>query len=383
MTRVIRSSSDRLAFGLRAWRSWGASLLVVMALLLLFELGQGWLASRSQAPLFRVIVAGEPLTLDAETHAEFSRDLTALAMETEERLQARMRPWLDERLDSAFAPLESAVPDYLDWYYSPVGSYTRLGVALMGDLDDWLDEQLHRRLVEGTGLESALADLQADYPRRLVSEQQALADEMVATLQARYAPQQVAPEREGERRVHELDLDGVLQEALRDGLDTARWSTAAVGGSGASLLAGRALARRFGASAAAQGSRLALRSLVSRLGAGGMRSLAAGGAASAVAAPAGPGALVVGTVATAVSLAGIAGSEYAMLKVQEALHRPAKQTQLIEAIGETRRALRASLEASASAGAATLTGQVEAQATRAEDDEGMPHAYRILGRRGE
>ncbi|PRY71978.1 hypothetical protein [Halomonas ventosae] len=383
MTHVIRSPIDRLAVVLRAWRSWWPSLLVVVALLLLFELGHGWLASQSQAPLYRVIVAGEPLTLDAETHAEFSRDLTALAMETEERLQARMRPWLDERLDSAFAPLESAVPDYLDWYYSPVGSYTRLGVALMGDLDAWLDEQLHRRLVEGTGLESALADLQAAYPRRLVSEQQALADEMVATLQARYAPRQVTPDREGERRVHELDLDGVLQEALRDGLDTARWSTAAVGGSSGSLLAGRALARRFGASSAVQGSRLALRSLVSRLGAGGMRSLAAGGAASAVAAPAGPGALVAGTLATAVSLAGMAGSEYAMLKVQEALHRPAKQTQLIEAIGESRRALRASLEASASAGAVTLAGQIEAQATRVDDDEGMPRAYRILGRRGE
>lgn len=383
MTHAIRPSIDRLAIVLRAGRSWWMSLLVVMALLLLFELGQGWLASRSQAPLYRVIVAGESLTLDAETHAEFSRDLTALAMETEERLQARMRPWLEERLDRAFAPLESAVPDYLDWYYSPAGSYTRLGVALMGDLDTWLDEQLHRRLVERTGLEPALADLQADYPRRLVSEQQVLADAMVATLQARYAPQRVMPERGGERRVHELDLDAVLQEALRDGLDTARWSTAAVGGSGASLLAGRALARRFGASAAAQGSRLALRSLVSRLGAGGMRSLVAGGAATAVTAPAGPGALVMGSMTTAVSLAGIAGSEYAMLKVQEALHRPAKQTQLIEAIGETRRALRASLEASASASAATLTGQIEAQATRAENDDGMPDAYRILGRRGE
>lgn len=114
-----------------------------------------------------------------------------------------------------------------------------------------------------------------------------------------------------------------------------------------------------------------------------MRSLAAGGAASAVSAPAGPGALVAGTVATAVSLAGMAGSEYALLRVQEALHRPAKQTQLIEAIGETRRALRASLEASASAGAVTLAGQIEAQATRADSEEGIPGAYRILGRRGE
>lgn len=385
MSLATRPSTarERLVIALRPWRGWGLSALVIMVLLLLFEVGHGWLAARSQAPLFRVIVAGEPLTLDAEMHADFSRDLSALAMKMEERLQARMRPWLQERLERAFVPLEVAVPDYLDWYYSPVGSYTRLGVALMGELDPWLDEQLHQRLVESTGLESALADLQADYSRRLASEQQRLAEDMAAALQERYAPRQLTPEREAERPTHELDLDGVLQEALQEGRDTARWSMAAVGGSGGALLAGRALARRLGASAAVQGSRLALRSLATRLGSGTLRSLAAGGAASAATAPAGPGALVMGTVTTAVTLAGIAGSEYAMLKVQEARHRPAMESQMRDAIGQTRQRMQASLEASASAAAATLTGQIEAQTARPQGDEAMPSAYRILGRGGE
>ncbi|MDI5893259.1 hypothetical protein [Halomonas rhizosphaerae] len=385
MSHAWRPSTGRarLAIANHPWRGWGLSVLVVMVLLLLFEVGHGWLASRSQSPLFRVIVAGESLTLDAGTHADFSRDLSALSTEAEERLQARMRPWLDERLERAFAPLEAAVPDYLDWYFSPVGSYTRLGVALMGDLDAWLDGQLHQRLVEATGLESALAELQADYPRRLASEQQGLADDMAETLQERYAPRQVSSGRESERPIHELDLDGELQKALQDGRDTARWSTAAVGGSGTALLAGRALARRLGASAAAQGSRLALRGLVTRLGTGTLRSLAAGGAASAATAPAGPGALVMGTVTAAVTLAGIAGSEVVLLKVQEALHRPAMESQMRDAIGQTRQRMQASLEASASAGAATLTGQLEAQTPRAEDDKAKPRTYRILGRPGE
>ncbi|MCL7940820.1 hypothetical protein M8009_11020 [Halomonas sp. ATCH28] len=367
--------------GRRSWRGWGLSALVVMTLLLLFEAGQGWLASRSQAPLFRVIVAGESLVLDAETHAEFSRDLSSLATETEERLQARMSPWLEGRLDRAFTPVEEAVPAYLDWYYSPAGSYTRLGMALMGDLDAWLDEQIHRRLVEATGLDTALAELQVDYPRRLASEQRALADDLAARLHERFASRQVTAQAEqGERSIHELDLDGVLQETLQEGRDTARWSTAAVGGSGIALLAGRALVRRLGASAAAQGSRLALRSLVTRLGAGTLRSLAAGGAASAATAPAGPGALVMGTLTTAVTLAGIAGSELALLKVQEALHRPAMASQMRDSIGQARRAMQASLETAASASAATLTEQLE---TRAADDQAAPSTYRILGRRGE
>ncbi|MDR9439095.1 MAG: hypothetical protein RI841_06320 [Halomonas sp.] len=385
MSHAMRRSiaRGRLAIPFRPWRGWDLSLLVVMTLLLLFEVGHGWLASRSQAPLYRVIVAGESLTLNADTRASVSRDLSAFATEVEERLQARMKPWLEGRLERAFAPLEAAVPGYLDWYYSPVGSYTRLGVALMGDLDAWLDKQLHQRLVEATGLDLALAGLQVDYPRRLASEQRGLAEDMAETLHERYVSRQVAPEGEGERPIHELDLDGALQETLQDGRDTGRWSTAAVGGSGGALMAGRALARRLGVSVAAQGSRLALRRLVTRLGAGAVRSLAAGGAASAATAPAGPGALVVGTLTSAVTLAGIAGSEVALLKVQEALHRPAMASQLRDAIGQARLAMQASFEAAISASAATLMAQLEAQSTRADDSEGKPRTYRILGQRGE
>jgi hypothetical protein len=364
------------------WRRWGLSLLVVTLLLLLLEGGHRWLESRSQAPLFRVIVAGESLTLDAETHAAFSRDLAALSRESQAQLAARLAPWVASRLESAFAPLASAVPGYLDWYFSAAGSYQRLAVALVGDLDEWLDEQLHERLVAPSGIEAALGELQADYPRRLAREQQALAAGLAATLHERYAPRQVAAET-SEEAMPRLDLDAVLQHALNDGLDRSRWSAAAIGGSGVGLVAGRALAGRLGAGAAVQGSRMALRSLAVRLGAGTARSLANGGAAAVATSPTGPGALVAGTLTTAATLAGIAGSEYALLKGQEARHRPTMEAQLQEALAEARAALALALEAATAATAREMEAQLILAASRDATAGETPEAYRILGGRGE
>lgn len=366
------------------WRRWGLSLLAVTLLLVLLEGGHRWLESRSQAPLYRVIVAGESLTLDAETHDDLVRDLAGLGGETQARLVARLAPWWEARLEAAFDPLTEAVPDYLDWYFSASGSYQRLGVALVGDLDDWMDAQLHERLVAPSGLEGSLAELQADYPERLVREQQALAEGMAAALHARYASRQVesAPQEEG-RPV--LDLDTVLRHALGDVRDRSRWSAAAVGGSSVGLVAGRALAGRLGAGAAVQASRVALRGLVLRLGTGTARSLASGGAAAVASSPTGPGALVVGSLTTAATLAGIAGSEYALLKGQEARHRPAMEAQLQEALDEARASLALSLEASTVATARDLQARVRRSVSPdgpADDAESeTPAAYRILGRR--
>lgn len=367
----------------RGRHRWGLSLLVVLLLLVLFEGGHRWLESRSQAPLFRVIVAGESLTLDAQTHADFTRDLATLTGEAQARLAARMAPWWEARLDAAFDPLAAAVPGYLDWYFSAPGSYQRLAVALVGDLDAWLDEQLHERLVVPSGLEAALAELQADYPARLAREQQAMAEGLATTLHERYAPRQVAAE-PGEGESPGLDLDAVLQHALDEDLDRSRWQAAAVGGSGMGLVAGRALAGRLGAGAAVQGSRMALRSLALRLGAGTARSLTGGGAAAVATSPTGPGALVAGTLTTAAALAGIAGSEYVLLKGQEARYRPAMEAQLQAALDEARASLALSLEAATAATARDLESRVSRavlpDGATGEAGNQTPEAYRILGK---
>ena len=364
------------------WRGWALSALVVILLLATLEAGHRVLEARSQTPLYRVIVAGESLTLDAENHAAFSRDLERLAAEAEAVLAARMAPWTEARLEQAFAPLEAAVPGYLDWYFSLRGSYLRLAMGLAGDSAGWLDAQRRSRLIEASGIEAALGRLEADHAARLAREQQAVAEQVSATLLERYAPRSVADAEA--QAAPSFDLDDQMDQALLATLDNRRWQAAALSGSGLGLLAGRPLARRLSAGAVGQGGRMALRALATRLGAGAARSLASGGAAAAVTAPTGPGALLVGAATTAAGLAGLVGGEVALLKLQEARQRPALEARLDEGIEEARRDAAASLDGVVSAAAARLASGLEAHAPRREQapGEAHPEPYRIIDRLG-
>ena len=149
-------------------------------------------------------------------------------------------------------------------------------------------------------------------------------------------------------------------------------------------MVGRPLARRLAAGTVGQGGRMALRALAMRLGAGAARSLASGGAAAAVTAPAGPGALMVGAATTAAGLAGIVGGEVALLKLQEARRRPALEARLFEGIEEARRDAAGALGLTVSAAAERLAKGLEAPVEKSEQaaDEARPQAYRILDRLG-
>ena len=94
---------------------------------------------------------------------------------------------------------------------------------------------------------------------------------------------------------------------------------------------------------------------------------------------------MVGTLTTAATLAGIAGSEYALLKGQEARYRPAMEAQLQQALDEARASLALSLEAATAATARDMAARVNHivspdDATEAVGNEATPEAYRILGR---
>ncbi|WP_108444639.1 hypothetical protein [Halomonas denitrificans] len=381
---AVTPSAERTPTRASRWRGWALSALVVLLLLAALEAGHRVLETRSQAPLYRVIVAGESLTLEAEAHAAFSRDLERLAAEAEATLAARMAPWTEARLAQAFAPLEAAVPGYLDWYFSLGGSYLRLAMGLAGDQAAWLETQRQRRLIEASRIEAALVDLQAAHAARLAREQQALMEAMSATLLERYAPRSVSGAKTPVVAPPTIDLDGRMDEALLTTLDARRWQAAALGGSGIGLMVGRPLARRLAAGAVGQGGRVALRALATRLGAGAARSLASGGAAAAVTAPAGPGALMVGAATTAAGLAGLVGGEFALLKLQEARERPALEARLFEGIAEARRDTAGALGLTVSAAAERLAAGLEAPAGESEPaaGEARPEAYRILDRLG-
>ncbi|HSP57242.1 MAG TPA: hypothetical protein VLO12_02965, partial [Halomonas sp.] len=270
-----------------------------------------------------------------------------------------------------------------DWYFSLSGSYARLGMTLFGDVEPWLEAQLQERLVAPSGIEAALAEVQGAYPQQLAGMQQRLVDQLTQQLYERYAPQQVSTPEASQPAEDVLDLDEVLKRSLGEEWDMARWSTAVAGGASLGMLTGRALARRLGAAVVMQGGRMAMRSLLARLGVVTARSLASGGMVAAATAPSGPGALMAGATTSAVTLAGFAGSEYALLKVQEARHRPTMQAQLLGEIDRAHQALVDTLDARTSASAMATGDRLAGRFSSESRGDESPQAYRILGRRSE
>jgi len=56
---------------------------------------------------------------------------------------------LETHLDRAFARLEYNVDDFLDWYYSLLGEYTRIGMLLVGELETYMIEKMEEYLTQG------------------------------------------------------------------------------------------------------------------------------------------------------------------------------------------------------------------------------------------
>ncbi len=363
-------------WGALGWQPWIVSLLLVLLLMVALAQGYRALQDQSDAPLFRVVVSGETLTLDAETHAAFGRELAELTRGAEVRLQQEMQPWINERVEASFAPLEAAVPEYLDWYFSLRGTYTRLAVAIVGDLDEWLEAQLSERLIEESGFASALAELQADFPARLAQIHQALAEDIGRTLHARFADRQATVASDSAEAIHTLDFDLSLSQAFQGQWDTARWGTA---GAVAGLVTSRMLVQRLASGAAARGARVVAGRVVARLGGHGARSLATGGTAAAATAATGPGALLTGT---AVALAGFAGTEYALLKAEEALYRADMEEELEAEVARSRAEVKQILDNGTAGSAAVLEQQLELATRRAEESGGVSDQYRIFGGEG-
>ncbi|MCE9664955.1 hypothetical protein LY622_16080 [Halomonas sp. M5N1S17] len=372
------SPPESRRWGAHGWQPWGLSLLLVVLLMVALAQGYKALQNRSDAPLFRVVVSGETLILDAETHAAFGRELAELTQAAHPRLLQEMQPWIDDRVDASFAPLEAAVPAYLDWYFSLRGSYHRLGVAIVGDLDEWLEAQLSERLIEESGFASALAELQEDFPAQLALTHQALAQDIGRTLHARFADRQAAETSDSADAIHTIDLDLSLSQAFQGQWDTARWGTAGAGAV-VGFVTSRVLVQRLASGAAARGARVVAGRIVARLGVHGARSLATGGTATAATAPTGPGALLAGAATTAVALAGFAGTEYALLKAEEGLYRADMAAELEAEVARARAEVKGMLESGTAGSAVVLAQRLEGATRRAEESGGVSERYRIFG----
>lgn len=373
------SGSTRLALPRHRFR---LALVLMVVLSALVYVGYPLLLNTIETPVLRIVINGQLHELDRPAQAQFGQAMSGELELVERRVLDDMSGWGEASVKAAFDALDAGVDSYLDWHFSALGSYGRLGATVVGDLDEWSQAQIEKRLLAPSGIEDALTGLPQVFDEALLESQRTQLHRMQAALSDQFADYRV-PGRAGSAQagsVPDLDFDSVagrLLEVRADQLRVAASGSAALAVGGWAALRGGALASRFVSGPAMQQGRALVTRFLARLGLQAGRSAALAGGSAAATAPTGPGALVISGVVFATSMAAFAGTEYLALNAQEKAQRPELEAQLRKDIAVAQEELLASLEQHARDTTRTMVLSLFYQADAAQLSLGAPRQYRI------
>jgi len=236
---------------------------------------------------------------------------------------------VDRGLDRAFAAAETGIETYLDWYFSFVGNYTRLGALVIPDLDQLMRKRFTAQVFADSGFEQQVLRLGTEADGQLL-ERMALA--------AQSAAQGLAKQLDVQPCLLEVlrpdALPGLQRDKLRVAMSAAialplaRAVPPLVVRAGEAVLARAAARRTMKAAASAAGTKVTQR---------GAAVLLSAGAAGSVCAPGGPLALACAAAAGAVTWLGV---DIALMAVDEALFRQSLRVELLEDLQAQRQQLR-------------------------------------------
>lgn len=270
--------------------------------------------------------SGQARTLQADA----SRQLDAASRQA---VQTAMRS-VDSGLDAAFAAAEAGIDKYLDWYFSFVGSYTRMGALVIPDLARHMQERFTALVLEGSGFNQQLATLGAEADAQLMARIAVEAETI-----GRGLAQQLKLQPCLHQTLRPTALPGLERDAMRMALSAAVALPLSRAVLGLALRSGAALMARASARLTVKAAANAAGATASKRGAA---VLLSAGAAGAVCAPGGPLALACAAVAGALTWLGV---DMAMMAIDEALFRESLRAELIEELQGQRQPLRDALQA--------------------------------------
>ncbi len=363
LTRLLLGmsiASERALAGSISARAPSRVFLLTMAAVGLAMLAAAWMLrdfdTRKYASRARGVVAwANPCRPDARAIAALEGSLGA----TLQQARAEARTLADARSEAAvaeiFVNVEAGVDRYLDWYFTVIGEYQRLGAFAMGDFPGLVSRQLEQSLF-GEG--AAFGDRVEAVARVIDAEVEGKMTAAAGEMQARV--------REGLRaqpcRFERVDLSA-LGNLQRDRLRAAVAAGAGLAGG----MAVRLLAARAAASVAARAAGRRSFQVAARVGGNvaarraGSITLSAAGAAAACA-PGGPLAVVCAIGAGVVAWL---ATDQAFIMIDEALFRDDMRKELLAAVGEERAALAAALKARQAAAIDRMAAQIHASVERA------------------
>ncbi|MBL4612041.1 MAG: hypothetical protein JKY58_15230 [Pseudomonas sp.] len=360
--------------------------LAVLALFVLMTAGLRLLTERmADNRLFAVLINDQQLTLDGATLREFNADLLRLTEQQRSQAELQMRQWTDGWLDRSFTLATDAVPQYLDWYYSMPGSYSRLYHAIGGNLDSFVAERMGYFLFDTSGFQQQLATFDAqmlDRWQALAKTQQRVIGKQLTGL---YEDRQTGESVAVASTLPVLNIDQALASGLRvSAEDMQRWrigsQASVVAGAGTlALLARRTLLPRLMSLGAVQGARRALAGFVARLAPRLAVAITAGGTAATVTAPSGPGALVAGSVAFLTAAGTLVVTDFTLLKAEEALLRERKENEIRAELLISREALRVRLHQELEATTMQAAQEINRAVAMPYERPEMDRRFHILG----
>lgn len=178
----------------------------------------------------QVISWANPCRTDPNARAALKASLDAQLQQVRIQEQSRASASTDAAIDALFAQAENGVEGYLDWYFTVIGEYERLGATLAGRSAESMREELERRVFGeafSSRLEQASRDIATDSQARIAQSAVDLGVQVKSGIQSKPC------------LVGAIDLPA-LRGIERDAV---RASTAAVGG-GIVAIASGLLARR-------------------------------------------------------------------------------------------------------------------------------------------
>jgi hypothetical protein len=247
--------------------------------------------------------------------------------------------------DQGFQLMTDNVDGYLDWYYSLIAEYLRIGAMLTGSLEQLMTEQLREHLMRG----DAFADLQQSLDS-VTQRQRELQLKYRAEIEQILDNNRVLPTSKRLSISSYLPLEAVMsppEHSSFTGLESRMLISGTAASAITALIATKVIAKVVGKGTLKLGAKALAKVAASKA------SSTLGGSAAGAAAGAAVGSVVpgLGTVAGAV-IGGIAGGlavgvtvEVLLLMLEEAISRDDFRQQIVAAIEEARLDYRATLYA--------------------------------------
>lgn len=289
-----------------------------------YRLG-GFDASQAQGRARQALAWANPCMPDAHALSAASTRTGAELEAARASAHRRADEQIEQRIGVIFEEAERGVDRYLDWYFTVLGEYERLGALAAGELDAMMTSALERHLFGDGMLGERLERASVAIGRESQEQMSAVAARVGGELQERVRGDPCG--------LGALDLSFVHASAR----DVGRAFAAAGGGAMVGAVAVRSLGRKVATTTAARSaskrtfrvaSGLIGRTVTKRGG-----TLGITGAAAALCAPGGPLAVVCGLVAGAVSWLAL---DEAFIRIDEALFRDAMREEILASLAEQR-----------------------------------------------